>query len=137
MFACRVSGSFRYTSPRLSAASRAPIIAGALVSNRNSTPPSAGPNTKPSPKATPTMAIARLRSLVGFVSARTACAVDMLAAPIPARPREIKSIASDDAAAKRLCPSIVKNMVQRSIPLLPRRSDAAPQSGAKINCISA
>ncbi|CAM4328852.1 hypothetical protein COSO111634_37680 [Corallococcus soli] len=64
-----------------------------------STPPSAGPITKPRPNAAPMMPMPRARSWGLVMSATTACAVDTLPPDTPSMTRERNSSGSVSAKA--------------------------------------
>jgi len=102
----------------------------------DSSPPRAGPQTKPSPIAEPIQPIAFARSLGSTRSATYACAVATLALDIPANTRATKTIASVlDKNKVRWAmtePAIDTSITGRR----PTRSESRPSSGAQMNCAS-
>ncbi|CAM4477823.1 hypothetical protein COEX109129_30720 [Corallococcus exiguus] len=87
--ALRVSGRKNQVLMRFSADSPAanrPMAR--LPPHAPSTPPSAGPSTKPRPNAAPMMPMPRARSWGLVMSATTACAVDTLPPDTPSMTRD-------------------------------------------------
>jgi hypothetical protein len=71
------------------------------------------------------------------VSESTACAVEIFAAPAPARARAAKRVKRVEAEANARCPRPVIMRVVKRTGFLPNRSERLPHTGAKINCIKA
>jgi hypothetical protein len=96
----RVSGRKRKTSSALTSATTAATQNGTVVPRIASTPPMAGPMTKPRPMDAPIRPMPRARPSGGVVSATTACAEPIFEAPTPPMKRASSRIGNVHAIAE-------------------------------------